>query len=300
MLKLGEYEQDEARDIADILKGVGIRVELRPCISTRVDHDMWLEGRLSELKEESDVMENYERHLEALKEALEEGASPEDIEDRILRKINPDWNDEWGELSDSFIEWLSLPDDRKDEMPEDGMNYITSMVMASFVEEFVESTLSLNEITIGEDVGERLDDPILRVDVDMEDYPPDHKLARVKSSVNFEKSMDVYIDEFDSPLVEDSDEVFREDFPNEYFIISVLGMMIDDLLEAPESSRKIDMDEFRDLCEFEVDFSGNILEVDAWEVADDIAKVLEKRGIVKIKGDQVKWKRLGDGRKGRR
>jgi hypothetical protein len=60
-------------------------------------------------------------------------------------------------------------------------------------------------------------------------------------------------------------------------------------VERP-SPGKIDIDAFAERCDMELEDKGNILEIDGTDVAEDIARVLEKNGVIKIKGDMIKWK----------
>ena len=62
-----------------------------------------------------------------------------------------------------------------------------------------------------------------------------------------------------------------------------------DLAEEP-SPGKIDMESFAERCDLELENQGNILAIDGADVAEEIARVLEKNGVIKIKGDMIKWR----------
>ena len=51
------------------------------------------------------------------------------------------------------------------------------------------------------------------------------------------------------------------------------------------------MEALRERCEFEIEDNGDVLEIDGSGVAEELAGSLEKNGIIKVKGDSIKWKR---------
>jgi len=54
----------------------------------------------------------------------------------------------------------------------------------------------------------------------------------------------------------------------------------------------MDMEAFRERCEFKMENNkGDLLEIDGSVAAEELAISLEKNGIIKVKGDSVKWKR---------
>ena len=44
-------------------------------------------------------------------------------------------------------------------------------------------------------------------------------------------------------------------------------------------------------CVVQIEDDGNILEMDGRGAAQEIARSLEKGGIIKVKGESIKWKR---------
>jgi len=75
--------------------------------------------------------------------------------------------------------------------------------------------------------------------------------------------------------------------------IAALGLLIEELVENP-SEGKIDMESFADercVLEFQMGKEGTSMTIDASWAAEEIAKVLEKNDVIKIKGDTIKWKR---------
>ena len=50
------------------------------------------------------------------------------------------------------------------------------------------------------------------------------------------------------------------------------------------------MDEFAEKCAKEFDNNGNIIIADFQEMAAELSRILEKNGVIKIKGNAMKWK----------
>jgi hypothetical protein len=48
---------------------------------------------------------------------------------------------------------------------------------------------------------------------------------------------------------------------------------------------------FEDECELVLDSKNRTLRVFGYPVAEEIAKALEKNGLIKIKGDVIRWKK---------
>ncbi len=293
MFKLGEYYEDDAKSIAKYLRDARIKVEQKTYLCATAETADYLEGRLSELKGVVKGIEIYERYLAVLKTTLAKGAKPDDFKDLFLTELDPDWvnrNDKFAEIianpSGTFNEGGPEDSDKPDEKLEDLDFKGIAAWVASF--DFALATLSRNDIEPGEDVGDRLDDPILRIRVDEEDYE-DSDLLKSTVSVVLEKRSDLFIDELTSPLLEDLDEDFEEDYPEEYLRIMTLGMLITDMVEEP-SPGKIDMQAFSERCILEMEKDGDLLIIDGVETAEEIARVLEKNGIIKLKGETIKWK----------
>jgi hypothetical protein len=155
---------------------------------------------------------------------------------------------------------------------------------------FADSVISLNDIKIGEPVGDKLDDPLLDIPVNQRDYDP--KPEQLKTTIEFhlEKAVGIYVDEFTTPLSSELDEEFSDLYPEEYQNLRVLGLLIEKLATSP-TSRKMDFAEFIENCSMRLkDEDGDDLLIDGKEVAEELAKVLEKSDVVKVKGDKVKWK----------
>jgi len=149
-------------------------------------------------------------------------------------------------------------------------------------------TLERNEINIGEVVGSRLDDPIIRIFADEED-DDESKFARTTTVFSVEPQAAVYIDEFSALFSEELEEDFKEEYDEEYTRLVFLGKLISDLTEP--FSGKIDMEAFSERCEFRMENNGDLLEISGRRAAGELARSLEKNDIIKVKGDSIKWKR---------
>jgi hypothetical protein len=155
---------------------------------------------------------------------------------------------------------------------------------------FIDVVLRRNNIQIGEEIGDKLDDPVVRIPVDLEDCEVGHRLARSTAFLTFAPVTQINIDEFSVALAEELDEDFHEDYPEESIQIAGLGTLLADLAENPAQG-KMDMKDFMDNCDMEVEENGNILRNVGVEAARELARVLEKNNIIKMKGDMIKWRR---------
>ncbi len=155
------------------------------------------------------------------------------------------------------------------------------------------SVLHRNKIEIGEEIAGRLDDPIVRATRNLVELglESDHPLVKQTVIISAQKEVEVFIDEFSTILAlkGDFDDSFFDRFPAECSKISVLGSLLGELSKRP-SSGKLSMDEFTEKCAKEFDNSGNLMIADFQEYAADLARILEKNGIVKLKGNSIKWK----------
>lgn len=294
MFKLGEYYEGETKPIVGYLKDAGIKVEQKACLYAEPDVSTYLEGRLSELRGGIKDIETYERYLNALKAVLSKGATTDDLRDLFYCEIEPMWAEKKRQAAEVLkTPAQSLSNEEKEVAKKRLMEIFNETNMLDIAEmakafDFAVTTLSRNEIEPGQNVGDRLDDPILRIAVNPKEYK-DHELLRRTFFVDFEKRYELYIDEFYAPLYEKIDEDFEDSYPEEFFIIRSLGILMEDLVRD-SSQGKIDMEAFAERCDLRLESDGDLLEIDATDVAEDIARVLEKNGVIKIKGDMIKWK----------
>lgn len=293
MFKLGEYYEDVARDIAKYLKDAGMKVDVRTFTDSNVDTFDFLEGRMSELKGEIDEekFNKYERYISALRAVLVKGATNENFKEMLQTELDP-------ELSEKHAEFLKIVEDAiegeiSEEEREAKTHNLAKLMMGaaeiSNAEYFVHNVLDRNKIKIGEEVGDRLDDPIIRIFYDPEDDEEDHRFARITTTLTFNPKAEVFIDEFSATLVDELDEEFGEEYAEELFKITYLSEIISLLMKS--SSGKMGAETFYERCALQIEDDGNILKVDGKRAGQEIARSLEKNGVVKVKGDSIKWKR---------
>ena len=289
MFCLGEYYEDEARDIAEHLKQAGMKVDIRTFTASRLEVFHYLEGRMSVMKGELDEkeFEKYERYIIALRKVLAEGATSEDFRERLQLELDPQVDEKRklfceiveGDLSEGELEAKRI----------ESSGLMADLLDVSNGESFIDVVLERNDIQIGEAVGGRLDDPILRVFDFGEDEEEKSELARTTTVFTVEPKAQVFVDEFHAVLAEELDEEFESQYNGEYMRLVLLGKLISDLEEPSEG--KMDMEAFRERCEFEMEKNGDLLEIDGSCAAEELARTLEKNGIIKVKGESVKWRR---------
>jgi len=288
MFKVGEYYEDEARDIADYLKDVGMKVDIRTFTSSSLEVFHYLEGRMSEIKGEIDEerFNRYARFLDALRKVLAEGATSEDFRERLQLELDPQINEK-RKLFREIMEGTPSQEEREAKIP-GYSGLLADLLELSTAESFIDTVLERNRIKIGEVIGYRLDDPIIRIFADEED-DDESKLAKTTTSLIIEPRAEVYVDEFSAIFSEELDGEFKEEYWKEYSRLVFLGRLIDKLTEP--SSGKIDMEAFSERCELQMENSGDLLDVSGRSAAEELARSLEKNDIIKVKGDSIKWKR---------
>jgi hypothetical protein len=312
MLKLGDCYEDDARSIADYLRKAGIKVELKPSIDASIETGEFLQGLFSELKgdiKDGNVVENYQRYLNVLRQILESKPFPEDFKEKYLRELYPSIDETKKKLK-AMMDRVENKEDRikaDDEQqsqrtgieegvePADELGEIVSEVAKILAEgkkaeAFAQSVIALNDIVPGEDTGDRLDDPVVVIPVDLDNYGKEHPRAKRVISVYFDKCYELYIDEFSALNSGRLDDEFIKQYTDEHIKITSLNLLLNDLIEN-HSSEKMDLQTFEDECLYAVDSKNRSLRVVGYNVAEDIAKVLEKNGMIRIKGDTIRWKK---------
>jgi hypothetical protein len=291
MFKLGEYDEGEAADIAAYLKEAGVRVELKPSISAFMESAAYMEGRASQLRERVGDFEVYDRYIEALKATLAEGAKAEDFAERYMSILDPSWKEKKSEMA-GFLEDGSAISDEGAGSPEEMMEQTADLLEKLEALQFLDAALELNEIEVeGDPRGELGDDPLLRIPIDPDECDPDDELIKSILAVHLDKRVIVRLDEMTTPLAKDVDDEFLDEHAEEYYKICSIGMTIEKLLDPPGDSNKIDLDEFSEILAFEEDMEDFVMMVDGTAVAEDIARVLKKEGVIKIKDDKIAWKK---------
>jgi hypothetical protein len=287
MFKLGEYYEDEARDIVDWLKDAGMKVDIRIFTSSQLEVFPYLEGRMSEIKEEleEEKFNKYAQYLVALRKVLAEGATSENFSEMFQLEIDPQIHEKRRQLSENIGGILS--EEELEIKRQESTGLIDDLLEMSNAEAFADMTLERNRIKIGEEVGSRLDDPIMRIFADNIDED-ESKLAKTTTVFTIEPQAEVYVDEFSALFSEEIDEDFRDEYPNDYMRLVFLGKLISNLTEP--SPGKIDMKAFSKRCEFQLENNGDLLELNGRSAAEELARSLEKNDIIKVKGDSIKWK----------
>jgi hypothetical protein len=152
---------------------------------------------------------------------------------------------------------------------------------------FVRRLLDRNQIEIGGDVGYRLNDPIIQILIDPDDAD-DTWTIKTTTVFTYTPQAVVYIDEFSAIQVDELDEEFKELYDEEFLKINYMADIISNLMES--SSGKTEIEKFSQECAFKMSDDGDRLVVDGRTAYQEIARSLEKNGVIKIKGDTIKWK----------
>jgi len=279
MFKVGEYSEEEAKYIAGYLRDAGFRVDVISLVTSCSDFTTTLQGRASELRERGKLTEKHESLISAMKVALEKAPEAKDVRDLYLAELDPEWLAKRERMKELDSE--ETDEETKEEL-------IRSLALFIVAVDFAKSFLDLNDIDLDSPIGEQLEDPVISIRVKPEDVDPEDPLLRERLLVELEKKFEVRIDESSSALFRDIDKNFQEEYYEEYLGIMALGVVVKDLMEFPEKG-KIDTEDFADRCFIEVGDEFT-LSIDASQAADEIARSLEKRGILKIKGNSIKWK----------
>ena len=290
MFNLGEYDEDEAKEIRTFLSDAGIRVELKTSLVIFEKQTCSLHGRLSQLKSLTENMDEYERYLTVLKSVLPRSTTEEEFEELFMEELDPTMTEKRNKILALSQDPDSLSEVEKESLDFNSTEWLGFLLRFGEAKHFVESVISLNGIIIGEALDNKLEDPLLEIPVDASKYDP--KPEQLKTTIEFhlEKSVGVYADEFTTPLSSELDEEFCDLYPEEYECLRALGLLIEKLATSP-TSRKMDFGEFIENCSMHLkDEDGDDLLIDGKEVAEELAKVLEKSDVVKVKGDKVKWK----------
>lgn len=280
MFKVGEYYEDEAKTVANYLKDAGFKVDIRGLVLARTDFSASLQGKLSMVKEKTEIGKR-EQYLYALKSALEKGATSETFEDLFLEEVVPGWKE-----SVAKFKLLQENDAEIDEVNQDSYARIWAECIVAV--DFARNVVDLNDIEFGSPIGDRLDDPMVSIPVSP-DYPDTEESLLIKRmDVDLAKKYEITIDEFSASLFDEIDPEFQDEFGDEYLKIRSLGLIIEHLMKVAEKG-KMDIEDFAELCD--VEFGDKwIMSIEGNEVAEEIARSLEKSGILKMKGNTIKWK----------
>jgi len=309
MFYLGEYDENTAKEIKRYLDEADIKAELKPCLVIDEDTTYYLEDKISTIREALGTEdEKIGRYIAAIKLILPQ-ATAENFEDLLIKELYPDIAEERAKIlalatsSETSTAAESSPEtsaaaessqesaiaEEKDAPKFDQDEWLDISLKTTRAITFAKMILHKNDLKPGEPIDGKLDDPIIEVLVDPEDY--ETKPEHLKCDIEFymSKSITVFVDELTTPLAGDMKEEFWDEYPSEAQRIKILGLMIEKLAKAP-SSRKMSFDEFTEECSLSFDDEDSTLSVDGTDASEELAKVLEKGGFLKRKGDKIKWR----------
>lgn len=289
MFMLGEFDVYEAQDITDCLKDAGMKVDIRTFTSSNLEVFHYLEGRMSDLKTEisEEKFNKYSGFLDAFKRVLAKGATSENFHEMLHLELDADINEK-RRLFGSILE-KSISKEEIDEAHGGTSNLLRDILEVSNAEAFVSLVLERNHIRIGDFIGGKLDDPIIRIFADEDDDDEDNRFAKTTTCFTVEPRAAIFVDEFSTAFSENLDDQFKDEYEEEYARLFFLGKLINDLAEP--FSGKMDMAAFSERCEIEMESDGNLLEIHARGATEELARSLEKNDLIKIKGGSIKWKR---------
>jgi hypothetical protein len=289
MFYLGEYDEETAKDIKDYLDEAGLKVETRSCLVMEEETTYTLKDKLSAVKVLMiEDIEQFERYLSALRSVLPH-ATTENFEDLFLKELDPlmmEKRDKIMALSEN-PESLSLEDREALKFGSD--EWMNNALSISEARTFAGMIFSLNDIKIGEPLENKLDDPIIEITVDPDDFEARPEQMKCDIDCYLEKSVNIFVDEFTTPLASDLNDEFWDEYPSEAQRLKFLGLLIEKLATSP-ASRKMDFVQFAEECTMTLEDESSVLNIYGEDVAEELARVLEKSGVVKWKGDKLKWK----------
>ena len=288
MFYLGEYDEETAKEIKSYLDKAGLKVDTRSCLVMEEETTYTLKDKLSAVKELIEDKSQLEQYLSALKNVLPQ-ATPENFEDLFLKELDPLMMEKRDKILALSENSESLSPEEEESLEFGSEEWMNSALFVSRARIFSGMIFSLNDIKIGEAIENKLDDPIIEITVDPDDY--EDMPEQMKCDIDFylEKAVNIFVDEFTTPLAIDLNDEFWDTYPSEAQRLKVLGLLIEKLATSPDS-RKMDFAEFAEECTMTLEDDSSVLNVYGDDVAEDLARVLEKSGVVKWKGDKLKWK----------
>ena len=288
MFYLGEYDEETAKEIKSYLDKAGLKVDARSCLVMEEETTYTLKEKLSAVKELIEEHSQFEQYLSALKNVLPQ-ATPENFEDLFLKELDPLMMEKRDKILALSENSESLSPKEEESLKFGSEEWMNSSLFVARARIFAGMIRSLNDIKIGEAIENKLDDPIIEITVDPDDY--EDMPEQMKCDIDFylEKAVNIFVDEFTTPLAIDLNDEFWDTYPSEAQRLKVLGLLIEKLATAPDS-RKMDFAEFAEECTMTLEDDSSVLNVYGDDVAEDLARVLEKSGVVKWKGDKLKWK----------
>jgi hypothetical protein len=288
MFYLGEYDEETAKEIKSYLDKAGLKVETRSCLVMEEETTYTLKDKLSAIKELIADSGKFDNYISALKSVLPQ-ATADNFQDLFLKELDPQMMEKRDKILALSTNPESLSPEEEESLKFGSEDWMKNALFISRARIFADMVLSLNDIKIGESIENKLDDPVIEITVDPDDY--EDRPEQIGCDIDFylEKAVNIFVDEFTTPLASDLNDEFWDAYPSESQRLKVLGMLIEKLATSP-ASRKMDFEQFAEECTITLEDENSILNVYGEEVAEDLARVLEKSGVIKWKGDKLKWK----------
>ena len=265
MFKVGEYFEDDAKSIASYLRDAGFKVDIKGLVVARTDFTASLQGKMSEMKERDKLKSKHESFLAAIKATVEKATTEEGFRDLFLTELDPDWRNKRDRLKPERCATEEMDEETRKDVGKSFAGYIVAL-------DFAENVLDLNDITLGEPIGGRLDDPLVSIPVNPIDCSPDDTVVRERLDVDLKKEYEITIDESSAHLFRDIDEEFQDEYYQEYQKIMALGLVVEGLVEEPGKG-KMDIEDFAARCildvgdKFTISVDANLLRkrsLDPW------------------------------------
>jgi hypothetical protein len=223
MFKVGEYFEDEAKSIASYLRDAGFKVDIKGLVVASTDFTASLHGQISEMKERDKLTTKHESFLAAIKATVEKATTEEGFRDLFLTELDPDWRNKRDRLDLKRRTTEEMDEETRKDIGKSFAGYIVAL-------DFAENVLNLNDITLGEPIGGRLDDPLVSISVNPIDCSPDDTMLRERLDVDMKKVYEITFDESSAPLFRDIDEEFQDEYYEEYQKIMALGLVVESLV----------------------------------------------------------------------
>ena len=314
-IRIGTFDEIELEEIKDLFKDAGVRCEVKKNVEIFVHVVVYAEGRLSEVKERlsntelKDVIVEWEKYIEIVKELLSGGEiSINEFEETILNEAVP----EQKELETLGSAVKKMADERGvklDELEPKERIKVVGELMEEVLKrddavELVKNTelvsrksfsvltplydiLDLNGIEYDDETikGKLPDDPIVKIPVPSKIEPKlaDELGLTVNFSVDLVDYYDVYVDVLEAYAKWDS-------LPNDERLAELIMVLtaIDGIIDVLSDKKKIELDELIAFTKtIKIDKNSKI--VLETNTVKKLIKALEKRGIVKIKRNFVKF-----------
>jgi hypothetical protein len=166
-------------------------VEARPCLSFQEEFTFSVKDRFSVLSghlEDSD-REEYRNGIEAMKKVLVQAATEEDFFDRLLRELLPSIMEKRDQIVALSNDSENLTDEEKAALNYNEEEWTECAEKISQATSMASMIIKVNSIKIGEPFEDRLDDPIMHLVVDPDEYDEPPKNMHLRADLTLEKSM---------------------------------------------------------------------------------------------------------------